>query len=90
MAVQGLTDIVDNFLSDKTHEVSLAKIEKASGKEQCQDSNDDEVKGKYVFISQYLIDDVLDQPGHDDVAQAGKGHADDGYNQSFFIGKYET
>ena len=90
MAIQFFADIVDNFLTDETHEIAFAKVEEPAQQKQDQDADDDEVQGINIFIGQYLIDDVLDQPGDDDVARPGQGHTDDGENEPCLIGFYES
>lgn len=59
MAIQFFADIVDNFLTDETHEIAFGKVEEPAQQKQDQDADDDEVQGINIFIGQYLIDDVL-------------------------------
>ena len=85
MTVQLLPYVVYDSLPDEAHEVAFAEIEKAAQEEQYQNTDDDEVQRINILIRQYLIDNVFNQPRHDDVARAGKGHTNNGYDEAFFI-----
>ena len=48
--------------------------------------NNNQIKHGEVFIFQYLIDDVLDNPGNVKIGCRYSHHTDDGYNQQLDIG----
>ena len=85
MAIQGLADIVDDFLADETHKVLLAEIEEPAEQEQDQDADDDEVQRVNILIGQNLIDDVLDEPRDDDVARPRQSHTDDRNDEAHLV-----
>ena len=68
------------------NEYKLHEEEQKTNFESGNNGNNNQIKHGEVFIFQYLIDDVLDNPGNVKIGCRYSHHTDDGYNQQFDIG----
>ena len=67
MMIQRISKILDDSLSDVSHEVAVSKGGDRADEEGHKDRHDDEIEHGKVLVIQHLIDDILDDPRHDQV-----------------------
>ena len=85
MAIKSLTNIVNNMLSNVTHQVFLPEIKEASKDKQSQNTDANQIQRMHILLRQNFIDNVLDNPRNDNVTESRKSHTDDGNGQLLLI-----
>ncbi|CUP62259.1 Uncharacterised protein [Bacteroides xylanisolvens] len=84
--IQRISKIPDDNLPDVSHEVAMSEGGDRADEEGHKDRHDDEVEHAKVLVIQHLIDDILDDPRHDQVRARYEQHEEHGNKKQLPVG----
>ena len=86
MMIQRISKILDDSLPDVSHKIAVPKGGDRADEEGHKDRHDDEVEHGKVLVIQHLIDDILDDPRHDQVRPRYEQHEEHGNKKQLPVG----